>query len=130
MRIPSILLCGAAAAAACSPVASAPAPPAEWIEIGIGTDGTRALVDTQSISGTAGEVRVRQRFILGKPREGGMQWLDQDVIYLCPSRMVKILRTLAYGRDGRAERISGHAAEPERGILPGTLPEYILDVLC
>jgi hypothetical protein len=120
----------AAAAAASSPVASAPAPPAEWIEIGVATDGTRALVDAQSIQSTAGEVRVRQRFILGKPRAGGTQFLGQDVIYQCPNKTAKTLRTLAYDANGRIERVSRHEAEPEQRILPGTLPEYIFDVLC
>ena len=120
----------AAAAAACAPVASAPAPPSEWIEIGVATDGTRALVDAQSIESAAGEVRVRQRFILGKPRDDGVQWLDQDVVYLCPSRTVRIMATTAYDGDGRGERIPRPEAEPERRIMAGTLPEYIFDVLC
>jgi hypothetical protein len=120
----------AAAAGACAPVASAPAPPAEWIAIGVATDGTKALVDAQTIQSTGGEVRVRQRFILGKPRAGGTRFLDQDVIYHCPRRSAKTLSTLAYDATGLIEQVSRHEAEPEQRILPGTLPEYIFDVLC
>jgi hypothetical protein len=109
---------------------SNPAVAANWLEVGVATDGVRAYIDTDSLSGGNGWVRVSQRFVIPRAHRRPLDRVDQQVVYVCATRTVKTLKSVEFGRGGGIKRRdSGKAIAPYR-IEAGTLPQYIFDLLC
>jgi hypothetical protein len=107
-----------------------PAFAARWLEVGIATNGVRAYVDADSVSAGEGWVRVSQRFVFPKAHPGRLGRADQEVVYVCTARLVRTLRSVEYGKEGRVRRSDdGTPIAPYR-ITAGTLPQYIFDLLC
>jgi len=102
----------------------------KWLEVGVATDGVRAYVDTNSLSAGNGWVRVTQRFDFPRSHRRPLGRVEQQVVYVCTTRIVRTLTSVEIGRDGGIRRTdTGKAVAPYR-IEAGTLPRYILDLLC
>lgn len=109
---------------------SDPALAEKWLEVGIATDGVRAYVDTDSLSAGNGWVRVTQRFVFPRAHRRPLGRVEQQVVYVCTTRIVRTLKSVEFPRDGGVRRTDiGKAIAPYR-IVAGTLPEYIFDLLC
>lgn len=101
-----------------------------WIEIGVATDGTRALVHDEPVTLAHGQVGIRQRFLRPKAEFGSATRIEQDVVYDCPGQRVLTRASVEYSEDGsiiRSERLRPPAQDP---IVAGSLPELIYDALC
>jgi hypothetical protein len=107
-----------------------PAQAANWVEVGVATNGTRALVDTDSIRSHDGDVEVQQRFVLSPRTPGRLGRVDQQVIYRCSSGVVETLNSTEFDRAGRVLLRSSAVENAPFKILNETLPRYILDALC
>jgi hypothetical protein len=129
-------LAAGAALAACVAVpwfaagVGAPARAATWVEVGVATNGVRALVDTDTIVSRPGSVQVQQRFVLPPGGTRRIAYVDQQVVYACASGMVKTLESIEHDAAGRVLRREGADRNRPYKVLLATLPSYILDVLC
>ena len=110
--------------------ALAPAEAANWVEVGIATNGVRAMVDTDSIVAGTGVVEVRQRFVMPRPGTGRVAHVDQHVIYDCRAATVRPLNSREFDAAGRLLRQEGAREHPVYPVGDKTLPRYIFDVLC
>lgn len=99
-----------------------------WVEVGVATNGTRALIDPRSLAGNEKAVTVDQRFTFARADSAGRTRVDQRVTYYCGPRLVRTLLSVEYRSDGTARRFA--PAHEQYRIVPGTLPEYIFDVVC
>lgn len=109
---------------------SDPAVAANWLQVGVATDGVRAYVDTDSLFRGKGWVRVSQRFVFPREHRRPLGRVDQQVVYVCATQAVRTLKSVEFGRDGSIRR-----TDTERTIAPyriekDTLPRYIFDLLC
>ena len=133
-RLPRFAACATIAACLALPLigpgASAPARAATWVEVGIATDGVQALVDTDTIVRRPGSVEVRQRFVMPHSASQRIAYVDQQVVYACSRAVVKTVTSTEYDAGGRMLRRDGADRNPAYKVMPGTLPRYILDVLC
>ena len=109
-----------------------PPPRAEWVEIGIATDGTKAFVNKHSITETGARIALWQRFALGptKPHTGAAEAVDQLVIYDCRARTVSTLESRELGGEGSLVREQQFRPPVVDAIRAGSLPEYIYDAVC
>jgi hypothetical protein len=112
------------------PSAHSPAGAATWVEVGVATNGVRALVDTDTIVAAAGRVTVKQRFVLPRGATGRIAYVDQHVVYGCTSGTVRTLKSTEFDSAGRVLRAEGARQNPVYRVMGGTLPRYILEVLC
>jgi hypothetical protein len=105
---------------------------ADWVEIGVATDGTKAFVNRLSITDTAPRVVLWQRFVLGTARaqSGAARTVEQLVMYDCGTRTVSTLESRELGRSGTLLRTQRFDSPPEDEVRPGSLPEYIYDAVC
>lgn len=133
-RLPWGAACAAIAGCAALPFlglnAGIPADAGNWVEVGVATNGVRALVDTDSIMSEGGSVEVQQRFVLPPGTNGRVAYVDQQVVYRCSSGVAETLKSTEYDAAGRVLRREGTAENGAYRVLQGTLPRYILDVLC
>lgn len=104
----------------------------DWIEIGVATDGTRALVDRTSIIEAGSRVALWQRFAFGrsKARSGGPAAVDQLVVYDCPARTVWTLESRDVDETGKVGPLRPAGQPREDPVPPGSLPELIYDAVC
>jgi hypothetical protein len=109
---------------------SAQSAAATWVEVGIATNGVRALVDTDTIAAKSGGVEVQQRFVLPAGATGRIAYVDQRVVYMCRSGTVRTLKSTEFDAAGRVLRQEGPQQNPVYKVLEGTLPRYILEALC
>ena len=100
------------------------------MEVGSASNGVRAFVDTDSIVSGAGRVQVQQRFVLPSGAAGRIAYVDQQVVYRCSTGQVQTLKSTEYDAAGRILRQEGQQQNPVYTVLHGTLPRFILDVLC
>lgn len=107
-----------------------PAEAANWVEVGIATNGVRASVDTDSIVASENAVRVQQRFSLPPSPTSPVAYVDQHVIYDCKAATVRTLKSLEFDAAGRLLRQGGRREHPVYRIGAATLPRYIFDALC
>lgn len=105
---------------------------AEWVEIGVATDGTKAFVNRRSITETGARVALWQRFTLGrpKPHTGAAEAVEQLVIYNCGSRIVSTLESRELSRRGAVLRKQQFRPPVQDAIRPASLPEYIYEAVC
>ena len=108
----------------------APAVAARWLEVGVATNGVKAYVDTQSLSSGKDWVQVRQRFVYPKPRAQAVALVDQQVVYRCSSRSVTTLKSVELDAAGRIRRRDDAKSVGPYKIAPGTLPQYVFDLVC
>jgi hypothetical protein len=136
MRVPvGRIFCGLALVACLSwPLPGlgfgAPARAATWVEVGVATNGVRALVDTDTIDRRGGSVRVSQRFTLPPGSTRRIAYVDQQVVYTCSSGVVSTIRSVEHDPAGRVLRTEGSNQNRPYKVLAGTLPHFILEVLC
>lgn len=110
-----------------------PRPPrAEWVEIGIATDGTKAFVNRHSITETGTRVALWQRFTLGRPdpHTGAAEAVEQLVIYDCGTRIVSTLESRELSARGAVLRKQLFRPPVQDAIRPAGLPEYIYEAVC
>lgn len=110
-----------------------PAPArADWVEIGVATNGTKAFVDRESITGTGPRVALWQRFALGtvKAQAGAAGIVEQLVIYDCQARSVSTLESREMSAGGAVLRAQRFRPPVHDSIKAATLPEYIYDAVC
>lgn len=110
-----------------------PAPArADWVEIGVATDGTKAFVNRLSITDTAPRVALWQRFVLGsaKAQSGAARIVEQLVMYDCRTRTVSTLESRELASSGTLLRTQRFNPPPQDEVRPGSLPEYIYDSVC
>ena len=100
----------------------------DWVEVGAASDGVKVYVDTRSVAAGDGGVRLRQRFVF--PKDHALGKVDQQAFYSCDRKSVTTLESVEFNRAGRVVRADKSAAVPPYTILPGTLPEYIFDLVC
>lgn len=105
---------------------------AEWVEIGVAADGTKAFVDRQSIVETGPRIGLWQRFTLGqaKSHTGAADAVEQLVTYDCPTRIVSTLESRELSRRGAVLRKQQFRPPVQDAVRAGTLPEYIYDAVC
>jgi hypothetical protein len=103
---------------------------ATWVEVGVATNGVKALVDTDTIAAKSGRVEVQQRFVLPAGATGRIAYVDQRVVYSCRSETVQTLKSTEFDAAGRVLRQEGPQQNPIYKVLEGTLPRYILEALC
>lgn len=105
---------------------------AEWVEIGVATDGTRAFVNRQSITETGPRVALWQRFALGKVKAhtGAAGIVEQLVIYDCQARSVSTVESREMSAGGAVLRAQRFRPPVQDSIKAATLPEYIYDAVC
>jgi hypothetical protein len=108
----------------------APARAATWVEVGVATNGVRALVDTDTIDRRGGSVRVAQRFILPPGSTRRLAYVDQQVVYACSSGVVSTIRSVEHDPAGRVLCTEGSSQNRPYKVMAGTLPHFILEVLC
>lgn len=109
-----------------------PSARADWVEIGVATDGTKAFVNRLSITDTAPRVALWQRFVLGiaRAQSEAARTMEQLVMYDCGSRTVSTLESRELGRSGILLRTQRFNPPLEDKVRPGSLPEYIYDAVC
>lgn len=107
-----------------------PEPSENWVEVGVATDGTRALVDTNSIVVQHGNSRVRQRFLLSNRDGSAVSQVDQEAIYACETAEVMTLRSTELDKAGRMRRQDTAADMQPYVAEEGSLPHLIKDALC
>lgn len=107
-----------------------PASAAQWVEVGSATNRVKLLVDTDSLVAEKNRVRLDQRFIF--PRHGShkLSRVDQQVVYACASQTITTLRSVEYDRGGRISRVDPAKSLPPYRISPGTLPQFVFDLVC
>ena len=105
---------------------------AEWVEVGVATDGTKAFVNRLSITDTGPRVALWQRFALGtvNASSGAARTVEQLVIYDCRTRIVSTLESRELGASGTLLKTQRFNPPPQDQVRPGSLPEYIYDVIC
>ena len=105
---------------------------AEWVEIGVATDGTKAFVNRQSIAETGTLIALWQRFTLGrpKPNTGAAEAVEQLVIYECETRIVSTLESRELSRRGAVLQKQQFRPPVRDAIRAATLPEYIYEAVC
>jgi hypothetical protein len=127
-----IALLGLLALASTGLSAAEPPSRAQWVEIGVATDGTRAFVDRSSISETGGRVSLWQRFALGpkNPHRRAARAVEQRVIYDCRTRIVSTLESRELSGGGAVLRRQRFRPPAQDAIGAATLPEYIFEAVC
>lgn len=105
-----------------------PALAAKWLEVGTATNGVKVSVDADSMTAEKGSIRLYQRFVFPKAGRHILSRVDQQVAYDCANRTVRPLSSVEYDRAGRVLRVD--KATPPYRIAPGTLPQYVFDLVC
>lgn len=105
---------------------------AEWVEIGVATDGTKAFVNRRSIAETGTRIALWQRFTMGsaKSHNGSAQAVEQLVIYDCRARNVATLESRELNGAGAVLRTQKFQPPVQDSIRAASLPEYIYDAVC
>lgn len=103
---------------------------ARWLEVGAATNGVKVLVDADSLVTGEGGVRLTQRFVFPRIGPSALSRVDQQVVYGCADRTVRTLRSVEYNRAGRVSRVDKADATPPYRVSPGTLPQYVFDLVC
>ncbi len=93
------------------------------------SNGAKLYVDARSLRGGDGSVRLDQRFLFPEGRHR-LSRVDQQVVYSCKSKTVRTLRSVEFDRSGRVAHRGGANAVPPYEVTPGTLPEYVLELVC
>ena len=101
-----------------------------WIEVGAATNGVKVFVDAASFVSERGGVRLNQRFVFPASEPHILGRVEQQVVYGCTSRTVRTLKSVEFSRRGGVVRAdTGEVAPPYR-ISPGSLPQYVFDLVC
>lgn len=103
---------------------------AQWVEVGSATNGIKLLVDTDSPVAEKTRVQLEQRFVFPRTGSHRLSRVDQLVVYACASRTVTTLRSIEYERGGRISRVDPAESIPPYRIAPGTLPQFVFDLVC
>lgn len=101
---------------------------AKWLEVGAATNGVKIFVDADSLTVGKGWVRLDQRFVFPKAGRHTLSRVDQQVAYNCGNRTVRPLSSLEYDRAGRVSRVE--IGTPPYRVAPGTLLQYVFDLVC